>query len=623
MTVDTTDPQEVERPRGPSGRSVLHRAVDPTAWAVGLLLALTVNGALPFLVAPTTGQAMWAMGFSESLANGELWTLRAHDIGLPDPAPIAFGLSAVWPAAVFRRLGIPTADAYTLIVAAWLSAAYWGAYRITRLFGHGPRFGVVAAVTWLCTPIVWAHAHFGQLALGLALLPLYFHPALLMIKHPASGWRDRGRQSSWCVAVAVAAAFMDGYSFMMMAVGTGLILASSALLDPEQRRNILTAAAPIQLTSLGVAYALYSAYIGKSTFEPHSLDSFRSFAVDLTFIVRPTEGLHWLADLLHLSTHRQFHNYYGDPTVDMTTFALPGLLVATVACVRNRLAPLNVGLALVALFSFYMALGPTLKIHSTRLEGTRYNAMPADAGIVSTGNAYLSETLPGFDVMRASYRWLALTLCASWLLVVLYSAGIEYRRRLAWAVALAVVAAVNLPDLPFKLGLERAYRDSISRIDAEFVPQARSLIRDGEVAVFLPSGNDFLANYLAPRSGFRTLNIGGDKNVRMARESWPHEMTAALGPMTVQKLPKIKALLRQGDVDVVIFPFFNLIDAANEWPCGGVRLLDTDRRPARTGDGRACLERYRADLAPLLDAVRQDRNLVLEETPIFATVRLR
>lgn len=597
---------------------------DLASWLTGLLFALTVNGALPFLVTPTTGQAMWAMGFAESLANAEWWSVRAHDIGVPHPAPIAFGLAGAWPAGALLRFGIPTSDAYTLVVAGWLTVAYWAAFRIARLLGHTSLFSVLAAASWLCMPMIWAHAHFGQLALGLALLPLYFFPVLLLIVDPRIGPRGRLRRVATCFAVAIIAAFMDGYSFVMMAVGTGLVLVYGAVFDRERRSAILRFALPTQAASLAIAYVLYSMYIGKSEFEPHSLDAFRAFAIDLTFLAQPTEGMHWLADLTRLSAHRGFEHFYGDPTVYMTTFALPVLILSSVAGWLNRRTTLSASIALVALFGLYMSAGPTLKANTTRADGTLYNAMPADAGILPTGNELLTEALPGFDVMRASYRWLALCLFAGWLLVILYSATAGSRRKVTWALALAAITALNLPDLPAKLELESGYRDSIARIDQEWLPDARSRIVQGETAAFLPLGNDFLANYLAPRAGFRTLNIGGDKNLQMAMANWPAEMTAAAGRMTAQKAPQVEALLRSGEVTVVILPHFDLIMAANEWPCGGVKLLDTDRRQALPKYvGRTCLAERRADVSPLLTVLARNPALIVDESSLFATVRLR
>src|SRR3546814_12682441 len=67
------------------------------------------------------------------------------------------------------------------------------------------------------------------------------------------------------------------------------------------------------------------------------------------------------------------------------------------------------------------------------------------------------------------------------------------------------------------------------QIDEELVSQLHQNIGSGETVAFIPWGNDFIANYLAPKVGFRTFNIGGDKNLSAAQTEWPSPMRA-LGP---------------------------------------------------------------------------------------------
>ena len=76
------------------------------AWLACALLALVwgVHGAVPALAIPTVSQLIWTQGFAQSLANQGWLTLRAVEFGWPEPAGIAFGLSGVWPSAVFIRL---------------------------------------------------------------------------------------------------------------------------------------------------------------------------------------------------------------------------------------------------------------------------------------------------------------------------------------------------------------------------------------------------------------------------------------------------------------------------------------------------------------------------------------
>src|SRR3546814_6098148 len=125
---------------------------------IALACALLLYGAVPFLMLPTLGQAVWTMGFAESFANGHLLDFYAHDFGIPKPAAMAFGLAGAWPASLLVRLGWHAADAYSGMAAFWLGLAMYFAYRIARGLGATRLHSVVGSTAWISTPIVWAPA---------------------------------------------------------------------------------------------------------------------------------------------------------------------------------------------------------------------------------------------------------------------------------------------------------------------------------------------------------------------------------------------------------------------------------------------------------------------------------
>src|SRR3546814_581240 len=137
---------------------------------------------------PTLGQAVWTMGFAESFANGHLLDFYAHDFGIPKPAAMAFGLAGAWPASLLVRLGWHAADAYSGMAAFWLGLAMYSAYRIARGLGATRLHSVVGSTAWISTPIVWAHAGYSMVSLGISLLPFYFLAAikLFLIESPTT-----------------------------------------------------------------------------------------------------------------------------------------------------------------------------------------------------------------------------------------------------------------------------------------------------------------------------------------------------------------------------------------------------------------------------------------------------
>ncbi len=206
--------------------------------------------------------------------------------------------------------------------------------------------------------------------------------------------------------------------------------------------------------SFAAAYLLYALFVGKLEYEREPIDMFRGWGLDLTFIAVPTRGVHWLMDVLGLSIERTVKPYFGDNSVWETAFCLPILLAAVLISwwQLRRNTKAATGLLLVATFGFYMALGPSLKFNSTKPASMQSaplltQTMPANLAIMPTGNAWLSEHVPGFDVMRASYRWSALAIFCLWMLFLLFVGRRHPKGDILTTLTLVGLIAINLPIL--------------------------------------------------------------------------------------------------------------------------------------------------------------------------------
>ena len=597
--------------------------------AIAVAFVLVVHGAVPFLMAPTLGQAVWSMGFAESFAHGRLFDVYAHHIGLPQPAAIAFGLAGAWPASLLVRLGLHPADAYAAMAAAWLGLAMWSAHVLARRFGAGRRMALLGAVAWMSMPVIWAHAGYSMLSLGIALLSFYFMAASRLFLLAPGAARIAPAAVALYVAAAVVAVFMDGYTFMMFAAGASILMGWSLLTRPDLRPALARIAVPVHLASFALAYVLFSAYIGKSNFEAQEIDFFRGWGLDLSFLAVPTKGMFWLPDLLGLSMERSNARYFGDATVWMTTFAAPVLVFGLFAwwCVRRRTPATAV--LLVALFGFYMGLGPSLKINSTKPEtaqtGHQGALMAPEFALFPTGNAWMSETLPGFNVMRASYRWSALGVFGLWLLIMLCAARRDEKNRL-WLLALSLIILFNLPDVHKRWQDGVDNRTMFRQIDRDLVTGLRRDIRAGETVAFLPWRNDFIVNYLAPRSGFRTFNIGGDKNLATAQATWPDDLKGLGGEIDAGKAPAAIKLLLEGHADVLVLPYFHTLWSPHLWPCVAdttARLSQAQKDGFNSIADFTCPAARRNQLRPVLQALRDSPYLEVADAERYATVRLR
>lgn len=606
-------------------------SLDIVAVALACCFVLVIHGAVPFLAVPTLGQAIWSMGWAESFSHNALFDFYAHDFGIPAPAPIAFGLAGAWPASLLIRLGVQAGDAYSTMVAVWLMLAMFSATRIAGLFGATRQISLISAVVWMSMPVISAHAGYSMLSLGIALLPFYFLAALRLFLISPSAVRITPASIALYFAAPIVSVFMDGYTFMMFATGASIFLCHALISRPELRPTLYRVALPVHVASFGVAYFLFSTYIGIPTFEAYDIEFFRAWGLDLSFLAVPTKGISWLSDALGLSVLRSDQRFYGDESVWATTFALPLMLVAIAAWWRiKNAARFSNAVLLVAAFGFYMALGPSLKVNATKAPGASMVSqadpmISPNVSLVPTGNALISHYLPGFKVMRASYRWSALGLFALWLFIVCRVGATDDENKRRWLIVFAVIILFNVPNVRQRWRETTDNRAMFRQIDRDLVAPLHQQVGPGKTAIFVPWGNDFFANYLAPTSGFRTLNIGGDKNVALAQAHWPSGMLA-LGTINSTNVLEAVKLLVDGTADVIIVPYFHMLWAPHLWPCVDTttaKVSGARKASYRATTGFICPAERRLQLESTVEALRSAPYAEVVDTALYALVRLR
>ena len=586
---------------------------------LAIAFVLFVNGAVPFLMLPTLDQAVWTTGFSQSMANNaSIFDFYARDIGIPKPAAIAFGLAGAWPASMLIRAGLNAADAYAVMAAFWLCLSMYSAYKLTRFFGGTRSKALSGSVIWMTMPIIWYHSRYSMLSLGIALLSFYFLSAmrLFYIKHDSL--KATASSTSLYVVAAILAVFMDGYTFMMFATGSSILLANAILTKPDDRQYFLKVVLPVHLLSFALAYAIFSLYIGKSNFKAYPIDFFRGWGLDLSFLAIPTKGILWIPDLLGISIQRSNETFFGDSSVWKTTFALPILILGIFAWFRIRyISKLNTGILFVSIFGFYMALGPSVKINSIKSQALQQShpreqsvLMASEYAVAPTGNAWISETLPGFNVMRASYRWSALGIFGMWLLIMINLSKTDEKQLKVWPGLLFLLLVFNLPDFVFRWQQGTSIRAKFLQIDNELVSKLSNNIQKNETVVFLPLGNDFMANYLAPKVGFRTPNIGGDKNLDEARLKWPENMQKLGGGQPFYASNYLKLLL-DGHADVIVVPYFNMLHF--DWPCN----IESSKTNSY------CLKEKKTKLQYMINIFSDLDFIEIHNTDLFSTIRLK
>lgn len=595
-------------------------------YVLALLGVLLLHGAVPFIALPTLGQAVIMMGSSQAFANDSVLTVYSRWFGYPQPAALLMGMPVAYPAGLMIKMGLHPADAYAAMAAIWLTVAFFGAKRLSIWLGLRGLGALIAAVLWMSMPVTWGHAGYSSLSLGIALLPFYLWAALRVIAEKIAKWQDQLSRAAAFIAVCIIAVFMDGYSYVMFAVGACLLGAFCFFRLPELRRNLLVISLPVIICGFTLSFLLYTAYIGQSSFEGDSLDFFRGWGLDLAFTIIPTQGIHWFWDVTGLSVARSDRYFFGDLSVWTTTFSFPVIVAGLFFWWRARKRVLlATGLLLVALFGLYMSLGPSLKVNSVRPEamietGDFSPLMPAELAVAPTGSAVLSEHLPGFQSMRAAYRWLALAMVGFWGLIVVGLGTLNSRKNSAWGLLLLVTLIVfNMPRLDWKwqrfisqshLGnawqeMPTSYfdnRDMFLRLENELVSEMRGLLHEGERVAFLPYRNDFLVNYLAARLRIHAFNIGGDKNLFDAKEHWPPTMRSfSMWKVDRAFAERVLLLLARQESDVVVLPYIDMLWAGHSWPA-----------PAE----------FREELAPVIAELKKSGFVTIEERDYYAVVRI-
>lgn len=561
-------------------------------------VVLVVNGALPGILSPTLGQAVWLTGFAKSIAEAPTFSIFAYDIGLPEPAAIAFGLPGALAIAAGLKIGLTPPDAYSFACALWLAVAFCGAYALCRHYGASAIYSALGATIWLTFPIVWQHAGYSMLSIGIALLPTYYYSVLIFME-PGGVKINRFLVFLFLVLISP---FMDGYTFVMFASISLATLAFSFIFKTYNRKEFFIKIAMISL-GFAAAFVLYSSYSPSQDFRA-DIGFFRAWSLDIAYLLSPTKGGLWLPDMTGQSTERRLETLFGDASVHITTFAIVPICLALLFLILpygGRKS--KILLFLVGIISLYLALGPSFKFNSLRPEGMNslaWDPMPAESALGPTGTEFLWKHVPGLNNMRAVYRWMALALVGFWAVTMLAVSDRRMPRALAGG-AVVLLLAYNLPHIDSMWNKYSDYRSAFLEMDRD-IGELERVFHPGETVAFLPAANDFLINYLAPRLNIRSYNIGGDKNATLARRNWPKSLQEAANARTPEAFSDGVQRVLNGTADAVAIPYIDLLWSAHRWPSQKSRL---------------------EQVRPYIEQLERSGRVDIVDTANFAVVRLK
>ena len=252
------------------------------------------------------------------------------------------------------------------------------------------------------------------------------------------------------------------------------------------------------------------------------------------------------------------------------------------------------GLALV------LSLGPALKVYDVAVPiPVPYDVPERLTTLPLPPLRWLYESAPGFNDMRATYRWFIATR-----FVLIFGGGLAlaalYRRpgrnaRVATIVIAAVLVAETIPDIPENVRLRRLSADQTHDIRAAILPEARRLIRRDELVLALPvSGNDFLTFAIIPTTGARSYNVGIDKNVQLSVLSWPATVRATIDRFGApSEADTVCQAFSEHVLDALVLPYFDLFASTFTWPPSQESIDVARTRAAQLGEEREVHHRSR------------------------------
>ena len=143
-------------------------------------------------------------------------------------------------------------------------------------------------------PATWGHTSYSMLALGIALLPMYFLAYLTLQESSNATTRKKIAQTLLYFTTCAISVFMDGYTFIFFCAISTTALLINFFTEKKSLSNKVLLGITHSICLAG-AYLLYAKYVGRMQHAPEEIDFFRGWGVDLSFLIIPTKGTRWLS----------------------------------------------------------------------------------------------------------------------------------------------------------------------------------------------------------------------------------------------------------------------------------------------------------------------------------------
>ncbi len=562
--------------RRPGAAAALTTGAGLAVWA----LLLNLHGFWPGRSQPTL-MTLHGAGVIQCLHDqgiSSLWN-NCHALGAPEGLPLLTGLPQIYLGWVIGALpGVDSWAAHQISNALVTGLGLLAGYLLLRRWSAPRWIALLTSALYLASPSVLAMNGFAYTFSGFVLLPAYLLATLVVVDLVVA--RRLVLAGALALVLTFVMVFTDGYSMF-----AGVLMAGAVVLARCWDRALSWRTRGLVVAVPGVALVLavlaFLAYTPDNVTEiPVGIGAFRYLGLDLATLVLPQDTLWWadaagferLTGVLWGDGSNVVANYVGLSTLV--------LAVVSLALGRQRSGERRVvvALTLAGLVALVLALGPALKVYSLTESVLPAWDVPESGTLGDLPTAWVYENVPGFEAMRATYRWFLLT---RFVLVLLAGLGLTAvwrhrprggRRVRLWrgvAVAAAVLlVAETAPNVPNALASTTRWGQNLAETKAGVISDAGSLVRPGERILILPTRNDFLAIGLVPFTAAVAYNAAPDKNYTFARAAWPDSVEAAAVAWTADDEARADAICRvlQSDADAVVLPYLDPYYDAVSWP---------------------------------------------------------
>jgi hypothetical protein len=306
-------------------------------------------------------------------------------------------------------------------------------------------------------------------------------------------------------------------------------------------------------------------------------DFFRGQGIDLVAFFNRLDNLYYFSKIWHISITKPRLYYTDGESVFHVYLGLGLLLVVPLFIVFwKKLLIINKLLLLSGIITFFLSLGPSLKINNHRnnseikTKNISFNdyLMPKEKAVLLLPYSMIYKVSP-FKYMRSVSRWLLLTILALVIsLMVLLTLLWNYnvRGKVLSVLILIWIIIEYYPNYNEHLKIINRYTNEFNLFNSTALADFKNNIKTVDTVLFIQNGglkNEYFSTYLCSNVECKTYNVSGDKALLMAEKKWPKEVYNATLKPNKESLYKV---LNSKYANVLVIPHFDMRWNSYFWP---------------------------------------------------------